>query len=1094
MADAPGNFDPKAYQQALNATNNILNNQKEMKKLTDGTRDTWNSISNNIMNISGAEFFDKVKKTPADLTNIANHLTEIRDGIKTIGEELDKSFLGKTEGLQKDFAALAKWDLSKGVKDLASSMSQLNSGSMKELSDLLETKVGRSIEDMSLVDFKKETKEIMKEWDTYKDSLTEINKDTLKEILEKTEDQLNAYKDIDKEMKSITREHSELLNIADETLRKDLAIAIAKGEISKFVEKYGDDAAVALNLFGKLDGETMSIAGNMAATVEQQKAFVAEAQKSHKEVFKLGKGMEKLGSNIKKQGIDRMFQFDQAISDAQKDFGIMFKGVGFEGAAAMTNLTMKTAEFGMSVGQTVQLMGMLSEEIRSVDKATLMQMTESMAAVQKATGLSAEATASLAGDLINMGADSERVEAAFKTANVHAKLMGVSTKRVLVGMERNIKKMREFGFQGGEESLAKMTAQAERLRINVDSIFNVAEKARSIEGAMDMAAELQLAAGSFSNINPMDLLSAARKGPEEMQKILKQMGGDIGEFNEKTGEMTFDPVDADRLRIVADATGMSVTDMQNMFAKTAQDNAKLSLFPESMFEFDGGEEAKGMIADMMAFNKDTGKMEVKADSDLSKILDGRDLSMLGPDEIKSLAADRTKRAQDLEAQAMENKSLKDSWSALVDTLVNTFTIFQPAIEWLAGILGDLNRALNMLPGWGKTLVGGLMAAAFLFKTSIGQFIASAAKGGISKAAGGGGGLLGGINKKTTEVAGKTPKGGGGGFLGTLANGIKAFRDVKMKDILKVTASLVGISVGLAAFAGAMSIMGGFEALPQLAMASLSLIVLGTSVVLLSKLMGNVDIGNLLKGALAMVIVGASLLPFALAMQMMSEIDWTSVLIAMGVMFLAVLALMGLGALLMGPQLLFLLIGVGVLIMVGAALLVAAAGLLLAAEAFQALANIDWGGFSQMGDALLSVVPGLLGFSLAAMSFLNPFAILGLIVMIGLLSGLAAVMQPLAEFMTIAADGMDRFSEGLERLNAAVAALDMDRLEEFADISEGLANAAAMGNLATAMQELSSNMGSGGSGGSGGNKSITIDLKLNGRDVQQIIVDDNELTT
>lgn len=1103
MADTPGNFDPKAYQQALDATNRILNNQKEMKRYSDGAKESWQSIAGNITNISGAEFFDKVKKTPGDLTNIQSQLSDIRSGIKAIGEELDKSFMSKTAGLQKDFANLANFDLTKGVKSLVSSLDTLNKGSMKELSDLIETKVGKSIEDMSLVEFKKETKEIMKDWDKYKDDLTELNDDTLKEILDKTENQLTHYKDIDKEMKKITKEHSELLNIADETMRKDLAIAIAKGEISKFVEKYGDDAAHALQLFGKLDTETTDIATNMSKVVENQKTFTAEAQKSTKEIFSLRKGISSLGKELKKRGIDRMFEFDQAISDAQKNFGIMFKGVGVEGAATMTNLTMQTAEFGMTVGQTTQQMSMLSEEIRSIDRSTLMQMTESLAAVEKATGLSAEATASLAGDLINMGANSERVEEAFKTANVQAKLMGVNTRRVLVGMERNIKRMREFGFQGGEESLARMAAQAERLRVEVDSIFNVSERARSIEGAMEMAAELQLAAGSFANINPMDLLSAARKGPEEMQKILKQMGGDIGDFNEKTGEMTFDPVDADRLKIVADATGMKVTELQNMFAKTAQDNAKLSMFPESMFAFEGGEEAKAMMADMMEFNKETGQIEVKADSDLADILDGRDISMLGPGEIDQLMKDRKARAADLEEQARQNKSLKDSFDALMNTLVNTFTIFQPAIEFLADILNGFNKMINSLPGELKVIVGMLVGGLLIFKSSVGRLLT-----GLPKALGGlmggggkggpGGGIFGKLFKKKAEAQGNMPAGGGGkggGFLGSLAQGIKSFSGVKMKDILKVTLSLTAIAAGLAVFGAAMMTMGGFEALPQLAMASLSLGVLGGSVVLLSKLMGSVDMGNLVKGALAMVIVGTSLIPFAFAMQMLTDVDWGSVLAGIGIMFLSVLALMALGALMMGPQILFLLVGAGILVAVGAALMVAAGGLLLAAEAFKGLADIDWGGFSQMGDALLSVIPGLLGFSVAAMAFLNPFAILGLLTMIGLLSGLAAVMEPLAEFMVTAADGMDRFSEGLERLNAAVAALDMDRIQDLADISEGLANAAAMGNLAAAMQELSTNMGSAnGGGGAGGERKITINLKLNGRDIQNYIVEDNELVT
>jgi hypothetical protein len=85
-----------------------------------------------------------------------------------------------------------------------------------------------------------------------------------------------------------------------------------------------------------------------------------------------------------------------------------------------------------------------------------------------------------------------------------------------------------------------MAAKAEMLRIKVDSIFDVAKRARTIEGAMDMASQLQLAGGSFSRINPMELLSAARRGPEELGKILTSMGGDVGSWvKDMNGNETF---------------------------------------------------------------------------------------------------------------------------------------------------------------------------------------------------------------------------------------------------------------------------------------------------------------------------------------------------------------------------------------------------------------------------------------------------------------------------------------------------------------------------------------------------------------------------
>jgi hypothetical protein len=141
-----------------------------------------------------------------------------------------------------------------------------------------------------------------------------------------------------------------------------------------------------------------------------------------------------------------------------------------------------------------------------------------------------------------------------------------------------------MGFQGGEESLKKMALQAEHFGQNIDEIFDMSKKARNIEGAMDMASQLQLAGGSFANINPMDLLSAARKGPQELQKILGQMGGDIGKFDKETGEMAFDAVDYDRLQMVADATGMSVDSLQKQITTMNQDAQKTQLIPPGLFD------------------------------------------------------------------------------------------------------------------------------------------------------------------------------------------------------------------------------------------------------------------------------------------------------------------------------------------------------------------------------------------------------------------------------------------------------------------------------------------------------------------------------
>jgi hypothetical protein len=178
--------------------------------------------------------------------------------------------------------------------------------------------------------------------------------------------------------------------------------------------------------------------------------------------------------------------------------------------------------------------------------------------------------------------------------------------------------------------------------------------------------------------------------------------------------------------------------------------------------------------------------------------------------------------------------------------------------------------------------------------------------------------------------------------------------------------------------------------------------------------------GLLKGALAMVIVGASLIPFAFALSMMTDVSWSAVIAGLGFMLVAGGIIIGLGilmssgvgavAILLGAAAMVVIAGavlvfaaalnvmapaaallsdigfswmieMGVamlasapgLLLGGIALLVAAPGLILGSYgllafgvAAQTLSGIDWGAFSQMGTALSSVVPGLLGFSLAGL--------------------------------------------------------------------------------------------------------------------------------
>jgi hypothetical protein len=236
--------------------------------------------------------------------------------------------------------------------------------------------------------------------------------------------------------------------------------------------------------------------------------------------------------------------------------------------------------------------------------------------------------------------------------------------------------------------------------------------------------------------------------------------------------------------------------------------------------------------------------------------------------------------------------------------------------------------------------------------------------------------------------------------------------------------------------------------------------------------------------LALMVFGASMLVFAkaaTAMQGMEfgwlgDLGWNLLLAAPGLI---------LGGFALGMATPFLLFG--------------AVGIMAIAMAAQAAAAVDWSSFAAMGDALLAIVPGLIGFGFAGLMFFNPILMLGMLAMIGTLGALAVILAPLADSLPAAADGLDRMSDGLERLMSAANSLDLDKLDMLRSLSWSMAIGAvggglmgdSIGKIAEALAKLSK-VGEG--GGKGGTQKIQIDLKLNGRDLQSIIVDDTKIVS
>ena len=1124
MAAADNNS--KAYKEALQQLDNMLKKQEALKKSTDNLQSSWSAVASEIFKMDGAQFFKNVQKSNEELEQMASEVEELEGRYKLLGNEFENMInksIGGVNGLQEQLSDIGKEyrNNSKLIEanDRASlSLQSKFSDSLKERLRV-EGSIEKVLEDRSTLS-KNEIDSLEK--------IQKLNNDNKKYQLDSENFNEKLKDTLDELIKS-----KKQIGLIDKETSLELLKQFSEGKsIQDLMKKTSPEGMKFLALLGDETEETKKIAEGMQNITEQIKVTQEESKKMNKE-FSMSKGImgalgsaaSGLGSIIKKDWINSMMKFDEVLNDVQKQTGVNMD----LNKTKFAELQTEVAQFGMGVEDAGKMIGGLSKELNTTNFSVLSQATKDFASIEGATGAAAGDITTIAGELMRMGESSGQVKDFMQDADTMARKFGVSSAKAMGAISRNISKIRTMGFVGGEKSLGKMVAVAERLRMNIDEVFDVAKKARSIEGAMEMASELQLAGGSFANINPMDLLAAARKGPAELQKILTTMGKDIGHFSQETGKYEFDPVDVDRLQMVADATGQSMDSIQNMIQKNAEDTEKLNPFKGMMDGLDEADKeiAKSALSDMITRDKD-GTLKISADNDMAKKMGVNKLEDINSDTITAMLAQKTKDAATLEEQNKRNQSLKQSFDNFINALMSIFSFFQPALEVLTtimqGVTSVFTSVMGFLPGWGKALLGGLMIFGALFSTSVGMFVTQGV-GGFLKGVGGFAkstfdflkqltsgkgmealsGIGGSIKDKVmgkaaggaTDVAKSAALKATGGVAESVGQSTSALTTSKisskidMNGLLKFSASMALIGAAILMFAIGMNQMGGLGMLDILGKGAIAIGLLALAVLGIAKISSMIDLGGVLKFSLAMGLVGVALIPFAFAAQMLTDIDWMSVLAGIGVLTLVVFGLMGLGALLAGPQIMFLMIGVGVLIAVGAALLIAASGLLLAATAFQQLSAVDWNGFSEMGGALMSVVPGLLGFSLAAMLFANPISLLGIIFMAAALSGLVSIMAPLAESLTLGADSLDRFASGLEKLSAAADALSLEKLEKLKELSDSMASAGS-GGAAMAAMANAANSGGSSKGGDGEVRKIEINVKMNGRDMQNFIVKDNAL--
>lgn len=547
--------------------------------------------------------------------------------------------------------------------------------------------------------------------------------------------------------------------------------------------------------------------------IRAQKELLGIYEEQVKQVSKLGLAFQGTAKDLKgmskgvtfiynKLGSLDLFKFQKAIKSSALQMGILSSQSGFF-SKRIQDVAMNTVEFGFDIENVAQMQTAYSD---SLGRTVVMgqDAAESMAAMAKSTGLGSDGAGELAANMDMIGYSAKQTAGYVEQVMNDATSMGLNSTKVIKNIASNIKILNKYNFKNGAKGLAKMAEATTKMGVSLDMVSGMADKLFDIDGAVEMSAQLQVLGGEWSKLaDPFKLMYMARNDMEGLTTSIINATKASAKFNAATGEFDISGLEMQRLRKIAEATGL---DFQQL-AQSAKEAAKFSKI-DTQINFKADDATKQFIENTAMFDQKSG---------------GYTIEINGNPKLLSALNDSDKEI--LQNQAKERENMKErakSARSFDEVINNTITMFkQLLLPFLDTLTKDLGPRIDSFVKsfkenkWGEKIqqfassvasfVGGI--AEFIFKHPIwtvalfGVFEAAKwfanglalragfnSAGGMGGAGGGGflgmggkmgkgmggllgGGMIGGINalgsSSTGEAIGNVAGGGIGGVLGSL---------------------------------------------------------------------------------------------------------------------------------------------------------------------------------------------------------------------------------------------------------------------------------------------------------------------------------------
>lgn len=211
-----------------------------------------------------------------------------------------------------------------------------------------------------------------------------------------------------------------------------------------------------------------------------------------------------------------------------------------------------------NIGEFYTSLATQSGKFSLINKETISQA----APVAAALGMTLSELADSIGEYEKVGLGAKETTKAIGAAATRAVSLGLNARKIADDMKVSIGKLNEYGFRNGVEGLERMVQKSVEFKLSMDKVAGVAEKVLNPEGAVDMAANLQVLGGAIGDFgDPIKMMYDATNNMEGLQDSIIGAAKGLATYNQAQGRFEITGINLRRGREMASALGMTMEEL-----------------------------------------------------------------------------------------------------------------------------------------------------------------------------------------------------------------------------------------------------------------------------------------------------------------------------------------------------------------------------------------------------------------------------------------------------------------------------------------------------------------------------------------------------